>query len=241
MTKRQVFYSFHYKRDNWRAAKIRNIGVIEGNKLASDNDWEAVKRGGDSQIEKWIDEQLKSRSCTIVLIGEETDKRKWVQYEIKKSWNDGKGILGIHIHNLKDQYQRQSIKGINPFRVVSHTQSDRALTINSSFRPFSHRRHAERLALSITNSSSGPLHTPHLKQDKTTTLNNPLMSITSMQHMERARPALTVDNPFNDPSYIQCYDPPYMESEDVYNYIKNNLESWVEQAIDRAKYSRSPL
>ena len=34
---RKVFFSFHYKRDNWRAAQVRNIGVIEGNKTVSDN------------------------------------------------------------------------------------------------------------------------------------------------------------------------------------------------------------
>lgn len=38
----------------------------------------------------------------VVLIGEDTAKRKWVKYEIKKAWNEGKGVLGIYIHNLKD-------------------------------------------------------------------------------------------------------------------------------------------
>lgn len=28
---RKIFYSFHYQRDSWRASKIRNIGVVEGN------------------------------------------------------------------------------------------------------------------------------------------------------------------------------------------------------------------
>ncbi len=37
---RRAFYSFHYKPDNWRAAQVRNMGVIEGNLVASDNDWE---------------------------------------------------------------------------------------------------------------------------------------------------------------------------------------------------------
>ena len=38
----RVFYSFHYKPDNWRAAMVRNIGSIEGNRPATDNGWEAV-------------------------------------------------------------------------------------------------------------------------------------------------------------------------------------------------------
>lgn len=31
MAKRQVFYSFHYENDAWRAGQVRNIGVLEGN------------------------------------------------------------------------------------------------------------------------------------------------------------------------------------------------------------------
>ncbi len=112
---RRVFYSFHYVPDNWRASQIRNIGAVEGNKPASDNDWEAVKNGGGNAIQKWIDNQLSGRSCTVVLIGKETANRKWIDYEIEKSWNDRKGVLGVHIHNLKDVTGQKSTKGDNPF------------------------------------------------------------------------------------------------------------------------------
>lgn len=112
---RRVFYSFHYKPDNWRASQVRNMGVIEGNSPVSDNDWEEVKKGGDKAIQDWIDGQLKGRSCTVVLIGEKTAGRKWIKYEIKKSWDSGKGLLGIYIHNLKDSDGNQATKGKNPF------------------------------------------------------------------------------------------------------------------------------
>lgn len=113
--KRQVFYSFHFKNDCWRTGQVRNIGTIDGNKPVSENDWEEVKKKGDDNIKKWINSQLAYRSCTIVLIGEDTANRKWVKYEIEKSWNDGKGLLGIYIHNLKNQYGETSNKGKNPF------------------------------------------------------------------------------------------------------------------------------
>ena len=90
---RKAFYSFHFKPDSWRASQVRNIGVVDGNQPVSDNDWEDVKKGGDSAIQEWIDNQLAGRSCTIVLIGENTAGRKWIEYEIEKSWNDGKGSL----------------------------------------------------------------------------------------------------------------------------------------------------
>jgi hypothetical protein len=112
---RKVFYSFHYKPDAWRTSQVRNIGVIEGNQSVSDNDWEQVKKGGDKAIQNWIDGQLNGRSCTVVLIGENTAARKWINYEIKQSWDSRKGVLGIYIHNLKDSSSNQSKKGRNPF------------------------------------------------------------------------------------------------------------------------------
>ena len=114
-TKRQIFYSFHYDNDVFRVQQIRNIGALEDNKPVSHNDWETVKRGGDKAIEKWIDDNMKYRSCVVVLVGEDTHKRPWVKYEIKKAWEDGKGLLGIHINNLKDPKTGTCSKGINPF------------------------------------------------------------------------------------------------------------------------------
>ena len=114
-TKRQIFYRFHYDNDVFRVQQIRNIGALEDNKPVSHNEWETVKRGGDKAIEKWIDDNMKYRSCVVVLIGEDTHKRPWVKYEIKKAWEDGKGLLGIHINNLKDPKTGTCSKGINPF------------------------------------------------------------------------------------------------------------------------------
>lgn len=112
---RRVFYSFHYESDNWRASQIRNIGAIDGNKPATDNDWETITSGGSKKIQQWIDNQLAGRTCAVVLIGKNTKGRKWIEYEIKKAWNDGKGVVGIHVHGIKDSNGNQSSKGANPF------------------------------------------------------------------------------------------------------------------------------
>lgn len=112
---RKSFFSFHYAPDNWRASQVRNMGVLEGNSPVSDNDWETVTKGGDAAIKKWIDAQLAGRSCAVVLIGTNTAGRKWINYEIEKAWNDGKGVVGVHIHNLKNSAGQQSSKGSNPF------------------------------------------------------------------------------------------------------------------------------
>ena len=116
--KRRVFYSFHYQPDNWRASMVRNIGTIEGNRPATDNDWEAVKRGGDVAIRRWINRQMTGRTCVVVLVGSNTANRKWINYEIARAWADGKGVVGIHIHGMEDSNGKVSTKGANPFDFV---------------------------------------------------------------------------------------------------------------------------
>ena len=120
MTKRQVFYSFHYKPDSWRVSQVRKIGTIGGNKPAHDNDWEKITGAGDKEIKKWINKQMNYRSCTIVLVGSGTAKRKWINYEIIQSWKEGKGVVGIYIHGLKNNYRKISAKGNNPFDYITY-------------------------------------------------------------------------------------------------------------------------
>ena len=58
---------------------------------------------------------MKYRSCVVVLVGEETANRKWIQYEIRKAWEEGKGLVGIYIHNINCPRNGKSKKGENPF------------------------------------------------------------------------------------------------------------------------------
>jgi hypothetical protein len=116
---RKVFYSFHYDLDAWRASQVRNMGVIEGNAPVSDNIWEAVKKGGDKAIEKWIADQLVGKSCAVVLVGAQTAGRKWVIHEIKEAWNANNGVVGIRIHSLKDVAGNLGNYGANPFDQLS--------------------------------------------------------------------------------------------------------------------------
>src|SRR5581483_4358562 len=157
---RRVFYSFHYDRDHWRVQQVKNMGVVEGQPLLSSNAWEEIKRGGNDAIQKWIDEQMSGKSCVVVLIGNQTAGRKWVNYEIIEGWNDKKGVVGVHIHNLEDQNGKQDTKGGNPFDSITVCQGKKDLS-----------------------------------------------------------------------SVVKAYNPPYTSSKYVYDYIKQNLESWVEEAV----------
>lgn len=156
---RKVFTSFHYKPDNWRASQIRNMGKLEGNSIATTNKWEEVTKGGNAAIEKWINDNMNGKSCVVVFVGENTAGRKWIKYEIKKAWEDGRGIFGIYVHNLKDSVGNQSNKGANPFD--AYDIGDKSMS-----------------------------------------------------------------------SIVKCYNPPYTTSANVYDYIKNNIEEWIEKAIE---------
>lgn len=112
---RHVFYSLHYDADRTRAELIRKLAIAQPNLEAKPAEWATIKRGGDFAVKRWLEQQLRGRSCTIVLIGAETASRPWVRYEIKRSWELRLGLLGVHIHALKDAKDQQSRKGDDPF------------------------------------------------------------------------------------------------------------------------------
>lgn len=138
MTRRPVFFSFHYGNDVMRVQQIRNIGALEENTPISVNDWETVKRGGDAAIKKWIDENLRYKQCVIVLVGEDTSNRPWVRYEIKKAYNSGKPIFGIFIHNIRCPRSGVSRKGTNPFDTFNFDDGRKLSSVISCYDPTSY-------------------------------------------------------------------------------------------------------
>lgn len=102
---KRVFFSFHYKNDVTRANVVRNSWVTQGKEAAGFIDkaeFEKIKQKGDQAVYNWIDEQLKGTSVTVVLIGEETLDRKFVQYEIQQSYNKGNAIIGVKIGGIEN-------------------------------------------------------------------------------------------------------------------------------------------
>jgi hypothetical protein len=135
MARKPVFYSFHFDNDVMRVQQIRNIGVIEGNQSASPNQWEQIKRRGKVAVQNWIDENMKYKRCVIVLVGSETASRPWVQYEIEKAWNDGKGLFGIHVHNLRCPRTGTCRKGVNPFETFTFKNGSKLSTVVNCYDP----------------------------------------------------------------------------------------------------------
>ncbi|HEY8358306.1 MAG TPA: TIR domain-containing protein [Ramlibacter sp.] len=114
---RKVFFSFHYQRDVRRVMQIRNSWVVRPESTAQPfydkADFEQAKRRAGG-IARWIEDQLNGTSVTVVLFGRETFHRPWVQHEIKRSVELGKGLLAIDIHRVKDPLFGTDVQGQNP-------------------------------------------------------------------------------------------------------------------------------
>ncbi|OQS20021.1 MTH538 TIR-like domain (DUF1863) [Chromobacterium violaceum] len=99
---RKVFFSFKYD-DVHRAMNVRNSNVITGvakSGFIDKADFEEVERQGDKAIKSWIDKQLEGTTVTVVLVGANTNKSKWVKYEIEQSIVRGNGILTLDISKI---------------------------------------------------------------------------------------------------------------------------------------------
>jgi hypothetical protein len=100
---RRVFFTFHYDGDVWRANQVRNANVVAGCDVAGFFD--------HSEYE----EAKKNTTVTVVLIGRDTASRPWVKYEIEQSIARKNGLLGIHIHHLKNSDKDSSFfRGAKP-------------------------------------------------------------------------------------------------------------------------------
>ena len=114
----KVFYSFHYEDvGSFKANIIRNSSRLKCYQglLTDQSIWEEFRAKTDTQIKKRIDNSdLIDSDATIILIGQNTHERRWVKYEIIKSFEAGNTLLGIHINRVKGK-EGITRKGLNPF------------------------------------------------------------------------------------------------------------------------------
>lgn len=123
MAGRSTFFSFHYQRDVWRAGIVRNAGQVDAKAAAGWADsslWEESKKKGDPVIKKLINDALIGTSVTVVLVGQETWLRRWVDYEIRQSVARGNGLLGVYVHSLRDRSGVADRRGIVPVALRGH-------------------------------------------------------------------------------------------------------------------------
>lgn len=116
---RRVFFSFDY-RNVWRVNQIRNVPEIVGTAAAGFRDasiWEEARKKGDAAIKRMIDKALQRTSVTVVCISRGTAARRYIRYEMDESLSRGNGLLGLHIHHLKDDDGETVSAGTTPTQI----------------------------------------------------------------------------------------------------------------------------
>lgn len=134
---RRTFFSFHYGNDVWRANIVRHSWVIAGSEEAGfvdSVDFEKIEREGEEAVKRWIRNQLIGTSVTVVLIGSETSSRRYIQYELQKSYEKGNGMLGIYIHNIKDRFGNTSTQGNTDFGEIGKDANGRSVYFSKNYR-----------------------------------------------------------------------------------------------------------
>ena len=118
---RRTFFSFHYQRDIFRVNQIRNIPEVIKCAAAGFQDaslWERARTTSEAAVHRLIDEGLGGTSVTVVCIGAKTAGRKYINYEIRQSIARGNGLLGLHIHHMKNQFALPDAAGDVPAQLV---------------------------------------------------------------------------------------------------------------------------
>src|SRR5262245_40851558 len=120
---KRVFFSFDYEDvKTFRANVVRNHDLlkreVEGVGFFDASIWEDAELHGDNAVKRLIDSNLENTSITCVLIGTRTWARRWVRYEILKSYDRGNKLFGIHINGIKDKNQQAFLIGNNPFNYL---------------------------------------------------------------------------------------------------------------------------
>jgi hypothetical protein len=125
---RRTFFSFHYKPDVTRAWVVRNswvtkvaMGERDDAGFFDSSVFEAAQRESDDALKRFLREGLKNTTVTCVLIGAETSLRRWVRYEILRSFMRGNGLLGVRIHTIAGFNKLATTAGTNPFDCVAFT------------------------------------------------------------------------------------------------------------------------
>jgi len=131
---KRVFFSFHYQdvidfrtnvvRNHWRTKPNReSAGFFDA------SIWETAKKTGDIALKRLINSGIEGTSSTCVLIGTSTYLRRWVRYEIMRSFKKGNSICGVHINSIRGRDEKTKVLGQNPFDYLGVYFSDSGLTV----------------------------------------------------------------------------------------------------------------
>ncbi len=137
----KVFFSFYYRPDHYRASQVVSSWLANNHQheaagFVETAAFEEVEREGIKAVKRWIDEQLEGTSVTVILIGADSNTKPYIKYALQKSWEQGNGMVGIYIHQLKDQNGHTAIKGNNTFGPIFKSNRDDKLYFWDRFKTY---------------------------------------------------------------------------------------------------------
>lgn len=135
-----MYFAFHYQYDIWRINQVRNSWLTKPDRQTAGffdaSLWEKVKKEGDIAIKRMINAGLEGTSVTAFLLGAETANRRWVKYELEKSFERGNGLLAIHIHKLRNSGGMESTKGTNILDLYTTKVNGRDIHLSSIYHTY---------------------------------------------------------------------------------------------------------
>ena len=126
---KRVFFSFHYQDViDFRANVVRNHWMTKADREVAgffdSSIWESAKKTSDLALKKLINSGLQNTSNTCVLVGSQTFDRRWVSYEIMKSFEKGNHIFCVHINGIKGKDSKTKSNGPNPLDYLGYSFSE---------------------------------------------------------------------------------------------------------------------
>jgi hypothetical protein len=132
-----LYLDFHYERDFYRTKKIyndlRERKEFQLRGFFPPQIWQTATTKGERALEELIAGELLKSAVTVVLIGYQTAKQKYVLQTLTESYRRRKGMLGIYIHRIKDQEGRIDYKGRNPFDFLFSARNGKKIYLSQLY------------------------------------------------------------------------------------------------------------
>ena len=111
----RVYFSFQYPGDLARVNAVRKLpNVVAYSAAGFDTPglWNKTCRMGQAAVKQMIDSVLANTAVTVVCIGQQSSANdKYIAYEIERTLQHGNGIVGLHVHHLRDRHGRTAARG----------------------------------------------------------------------------------------------------------------------------------
>jgi len=134
---RRAFFSFHYSGDLWRAQVVANSWATQPDRevvgVWEPALWRDARSKGEAAVRELIDQAMEDTTVTVVLIGRKAANSPWVRYEIEKTLQANKGLVGVYIHAVPDSSGSADTMGSNPFDLFHFMEEGKRVSISSYY------------------------------------------------------------------------------------------------------------